>query len=590
MTQNDSLPPPPKLKTKKRTVKSRVEQKAQNAHSKRLNAKRKAVTAAKKAEALRKELEQVIKTADKELKEAVGNYDRTRHVAKVIKGSKSTPFVLDTDDIAAVADDPVVLEEIAEKPVIFAPHPGPQTEFLAATEREVLYGGAAGGGKTMAMIVDPLRYCGNGNHRALLLRHTNDELREIIAKSKEIYPLAYPGAKWSEQKSQWTFPSGATIWLTYLDRDDDVLRYQGQAFNWIGFDELTHWSTPYAWEYMRSRLRTPDPSLPLHMRASTNPGSVGAWWVRKMFIDPAPWGEPFSATNIETGEPLVFPAVGPDGKPHPRAGQPLFKRRFIPAKLSDNPSLLHSADYEANLLSLPEVQRRRLLEGDWDVVEGAAFSEFNRLIHVTTPYTLPGHWTRFRGADWGYSSPGCVLWFAVTPDNELVVYRELYFKGMDAEKVGEKVLELEANEHVSYGVLDVSAWSRRGDMGPSIAETMNKMGCRWKPSGRIAVQGARNSRISGKMEVHKRLAIDPLTKKPRITIFNTCVNLIRTLPILSLDEHDSEDVDTDAEDHAYDALRYGVMSRPLSPTRESNIFRDIRSARSWQPSDPTFGY
>jgi hypothetical protein len=590
MTQNDSLPPPPKFKTKKRSAKTAVEQRRQQAHSKRIVAKRKAVTAAKRAEKLKKELEKTLAEGEKQLKKAVNGYRDTAQVSKVVKGSPDTLNVLDTKQLASVADDEQILEEIAERPVIFAPHPGPQTAFLAATEREVLYGGAAGGGKTMAMIVDPLRYAANGNHRAILFRHTNDELREIIAKSKEIYPLAYPGAKWSEQKSQWTFPSGATIWLTYLDRDDDVLRYQGQAFNWIGFDELTHWTTPYAWEYMRSRLRTADPTLPLYSRASTNPGSAGAWWVRKMFIDPAPWGEAFWATNLESGETLVFPPLGPDGKPHSKAGQPLFKRRFIPAKLSDNPSLMHSADYEANLLSLPEVQRRRLLEGDWDIVEGAAFSEFSRAVHVVTPYEIPTHWTRFRGADWGYSSPGCVLWFAVTPDRELVIYRELYFKGLDAEKVGAKVLELEASEHVSYGVLDVSAWSRRGDIGPSIAETMNKMGCRWKPSGRIAVQGARNSRISGKMEVHKRLAIDPLTKKPRLTIFSTCTNLIRTLPILPLDENDSEDVDTEAEDHAYDALRYGVMSRPIAPPRESNIFGDIRHARTWQPSDPTFGY
>ena len=176
------------------------------------------------------------------------------------------------DDIALVgsgAFQPV--EEQADE-VLFQPNKGPQTDFLAAPEREVLYGGAAGGGKSFALIVDPLRYCNNQNFNALILRRTNDELRELIHKSQEMYPKAYPGAKWMEKKSQWTFPSGARIWMTYLEQDKDVLRYQGQAFTYIGIDELTQYSTPYAWDYLRSRLRTADPSLPVYMRATTNPG------------------------------------------------------------------------------------------------------------------------------------------------------------------------------------------------------------------------------------------------------------------------------------------------------------------------------
>ena len=141
------------------------------------------------------------------------------------------------------------VQEEPSQTVLFEPNPGPQTNFLAAPEREVLYGGAAGGGKTYSLIVDPLRYCNNSNMNALILRRTNDELREIIHKSQEIYPQAYPGAKWMERKSQWTFPSGARIWMTYLEQEKDVLRYQGQAFTYIGFDELTQYPTPYAWDY-----------------------------------------------------------------------------------------------------------------------------------------------------------------------------------------------------------------------------------------------------------------------------------------------------------------------------------------------------
>jgi len=202
--------------------------------------------------------------------------------------------------------------------VIFKPNEGPQTNFLAAGEREVLYGGSAGGGKSYAMLADPLRYMGNSSFSGLLLRHTTEELRELISKSQEMYPKIWPGIKWSERKMQWTAPSGATLWMSYLDKDQDVTKYQGLAFSWIGFDELTQWATPFAWNYMRSRLRSADPELPLCMRATTNPGGRGHHWVKKMFIDPSPAGKSFIATDIETGEPLKYPAG------HAKAGRPLI--------------------------------------------------------------------------------------------------------------------------------------------------------------------------------------------------------------------------------------------------------------------------
>ena len=143
-----------------------------------------------------------------------------------------------------------LVEDEAE--VIFKPNSGPQTDFLASPERDVFYGGAAGGGKSFALLADLLRYCGNSNHRALLIRRTLDELTELINKSRDLYPKAFPGAIFREAKSMWQFPSGATAWFSYLDKDKDVTRYQGQSFTWIGIDEITHYPTPYVWEYLRS--------------------------------------------------------------------------------------------------------------------------------------------------------------------------------------------------------------------------------------------------------------------------------------------------------------------------------------------------
>mgnify|MGYP003642216691 FL=1 len=144
-------------------------------------------------------------------------------------------------------DFSVIESERQKTEIVFAPNEGPQTEFLAASEREVLYGGAAGGGKSFGLLADPMRYFSNANFNGLILRRTNDELRELIWKSQELYPKAFQGAKWAEKKSQWTFPSGAKLWLTYLERDQDVLRYQGQAFSYVAFDELTQYPTDFAW-------------------------------------------------------------------------------------------------------------------------------------------------------------------------------------------------------------------------------------------------------------------------------------------------------------------------------------------------------
>ena len=201
------------------------------------------------------------------------------------------------DTVPAQAVAPAYDEELAQD-IVFKPNPGPQTSFLSSSEREVLYGGAAGGGKSYAMLADPLHGLNDPNFSGLLVRHTTEELRELIQKSQELYPRAIPGIKWSERKSQWTSPKGGRLWMSYLDKDTDVTRYQGQAFNWIGFDELTQWSSPYAWDYMRSRLRSSAQHLGLYMRATTNPGGSGHQWVKKMFIDPAPSNEPFWATNV----------------------------------------------------------------------------------------------------------------------------------------------------------------------------------------------------------------------------------------------------------------------------------------------------
>ena len=459
--------------------------------------------------------------------------------------------------------------------VLFSPNDGPQTDFLAAPEKEVLYGGAAGGGKSFAMLMDLLRYAHNTNHRALLLRRTLAELTELIDQSRKIYPQAFPGAVFRESKSTWSFPSGATALFSYVDKDIDVTRYQGQAFTWIGVDELGHYPTPYVWDYLRSRLRSTDVSIDTYMRASANPGGSGGWWIKKMFIDPNTPNDPFWATDYETGRTLVH---GPN---HPtKPNEPLFQRRFIPARLTDNPHLAESGEYEAMLLSLPEVERSRLLEGDWDVADGAAFSEFDRNLHVVQPFEIPYNWPRVRAADYGYSSPSCVLWGAVDWDNNFWIYRELYSKGYTGETLAEMINALEYDDPpMNISVLDGACWSKHGT-GPSIAETLTRNGVRFIPADK--------NRMAGKIELHRRLGVNEKNGEPRLRILSTCTNLIRTLPTLPLSKTNSEDVDTRAEDHAYDALRYMCMTRQTG-LPHAGMMNKVKE-QTYQPINRIFGY
>tara|TARA_R110000868_G_scaffold85685_2_gene240863 strand:+ start:391 stop:2304 length:1914 start_codon:yes stop_codon:yes gene_type:complete len=468
----------------------------------------------------------------------------------------------------------------ANKEIIFAPNPGPQTEFLSASEREVLYGGAAGGGKSYGLLADPMRYFSNGNFVGLILRRTNDELRELIWKSQELYPKAYPGARWQEKKSQWVFPSGSKLWMTYLEREEDVLRYQGQAFSYIAFDELTQHATPFAWNYMRSRLRTTDPELPIFLRATSNPGGPGHSWVKRMFIDPSPANAAFPATDIDTGSMLQYP------EGHAKQGKPLFYRKFIPATLRDNPYLYKDGDYEANLLSLPEMQRRQLLEGDWAVADGAAFPEFRQSHHVVEPFEIPHDWRRFRSCDYGYSSYSAVHWFAIDPSYEtLIVYRELYVSKHTGRDLAKAILPLERGEDIQYGILDSSCWHQRGQIGPSIAEEMISEGCRWRPSDRSA-----GARVAGRNRFHEVLKYDEETKMPGIVFFDTCRQIIADLPVIPSDPKGGDDIDVRyRSDHTYDSIRYGIMSRP----RAKSPFDDWASNKtepSWKPASVSFGY
>jgi len=485
------------------------------------------------------------------------NLKKQKEVLKKLDRSTDNQVVLDTDLQELI---PSVQQEIKQNPienVVFHPNDGPQTEFLAAPEKDVLYGGAAGGGKSYAMLVDPLRFAHKKLHRALILRRSMPELRELIDKSRELYPQAFPGAKFKEVEKLWNFPSGAKIEFGFLERDADVYRYQGQAYSWIGFDEITHLPTEFAWNYLASRLRTTDSSIETYLRCTANPGGVGAHWVKKRYIDSHEHNKSF---------------IGHDG----------LSRKFIPARLNDNPYLAKDGRYEQMLKALPPIQRRQLLEGNWDVAEGAAFVEFSPDKHIIEPFQLPISWERVKGIDYGYAAESCCLWGILdSQDGTLIIYRELYRKGLTGLDLGRIITEMEIEDPFSVqGVLDTSAWARTGTTGPTVGETLQQLGHK--------LRRADKNRIQGKIQIHEYLKLQQ-SGRPRLQIFNTCPNLIRELQSIPLSKTRPEDVDTNASDHAYDALRYLIMSRPRITDPLERI-RQIKKESIYKPSDPDFGY
>jgi hypothetical protein len=340
----------------------------------------------------------------------------------------------------------------------------------------------------------------------------------------------------------------------YLDRDADVYRYQGQSYTWIGIDELTQYPTEFPLQYLQSRLRTTNNEIKCYIRCTANPGGVGGYWVKKRYLDPSPPNESF------TGEDKIT-------------------RRFIPARLEDNPYLAADGKYEQMLQSLPAVQRKQLLEGNWDVAEGAAFTEFDYDTHCIDPFEIPRTWERVKGIDYGYAAESAVVWGAVDPTDEtLIIYRELYQKGLTGEDLAKKIYEFEKEERLSIqGVLDWAAWAKTGTTGPTVGEVLAKAGHK--------LRRADKNRIQGKIQIHERLKTND-KGRPKLQIFKTCPNLIREIQSIPLDPNKPEDVDTKASDHAYDALRYLIMSRP----RARSVWDEMTTIKRWTPSDPTFGY
>ena len=415
-------------------------------------------------------------------------------------------------------------------------------------------------------------------YKALILRKTFPQLRELIDKTLNYYPRIYPKAKYNGSSHTWRFPSGAQIIFGSLNRPQDKIQYQGQAYDFIAFDELTHF-TQEEYEYLKSRNRPNGPGTRVYMRATANPGGVGHGWVKDRFIMA---GAPMTTIREEASW------VDPEGKTH--TGEQ--SRIFVPSSVFDNQILMHNDPmYVQRLASMPEAERNALLYGDWDSFSGQVFTEWrndpahyqDRIgTHVIDPFAVPESWSIWCGLDWGYSRPFSVGWYAVDHERRMYAIREYYGctgtpnQGVKLEpgEVARRIKQIEADDPNLRGKRihrsgDPAIWMSDGT--ESIGDLMSRE--------RVHFDKGDHARISGKMQLHHRLAMSDGI--PMLYVFSTCKHFIRTVPALVYDETDVEDINTEGEDHIYDQCRYVCMANPIAaPVRKE------QPKREWSPLEP----
>ena len=414
-----------------------------------------------------------------------------------------------------------------------------QELFIISIAFETVFGGAAGGGKSYGQLVDGLLYALKyPKSKQIIFRRTFPDLeKSIIRTSLELYPREV--ASYNTSKHIWRFKNGSIIDFGYIDSENDVYQYQSAEYDVIRFDELTHF-TEYMYVYMISRCRGANP-YPKYIKSSTNPGGVGHSWVKERFID---IGEPNKVHEI----------IQEDGNKTTRI--------FIPSFVQDNLFLMsNDPEYLVRLQNLPDKEKKALLYGDWDIFDGQFFTEFNRKIHVCTPFPIPNTWRIFRTRDYGLDKCAC-YWIALDWNMNAYVYKELYESDLIVSEAARKINEMTDEEiYCDYAPPDL--WNRNKDTGKSTADIFAE-------SGQYLTK-ADNNRITGWLALHEWLKViedEHGQKTCKLHIFSNCVNLIRTLPALQHDEKNPNDVANEPHEltHAPDALRYFCTMYQLPKT------------------------
>jgi len=440
-----------------------------------------------------------------------------------------------------------------------------QADFHRSAADECVYGGAKGGGKSFALVMEALAYALEYPGAVLyLFRRTYDDLEaNLIAE----WQAQVPGELYTYNAGKYiaTMINGSRVYFRYVRTYDDATRYRGRSMDWVGVDELTEHEERSMQEIM-SCLRSPK-GFPVRFRATCNPGGVGHGWVKERYILPTNYGRQMAVCE-DSGNSL----------------------QFIPATVYDNTVLMaNDPAYVRRLENLPEEQRRAYLYGDWDVFAGQYYPEWDASVHVIDPIAIPDWWRRFRSLDYGLDTTAC-YWYAVDGQGRAIAYRELYEPDLPLSEAARRIVDMTpADEQIGYTVASPDLWNRRQDTGRSGVDVMSGAGLR-------GLTRADNRRVPGWRELREWLQVTddehglPIARMRIVGV--ACPNLVRTLPQLIHCERDPEDVSDRVEDHGPESLRYFVMSQPgraVEPQVQRERKRRRRQALSPTVSDVT-GY
>ena len=450
---------------------------------------------------------------------------------------------------------------------VWTAQPGGQRLFLNCPIFEVLFHGTRGCAKTDALLMAFAQFCGQGYGdawRGILFRNTYKQLEEVIAKVyRWLYPV-FDGFHYNRGEHTCYWKTGETLVLRHMDRDADYWNYHGHEYPFVGWDELTNWATPVVYHKMKSCCRSSVEGLPRMYRATTNPYGRGHNWVKAYFIDPAPEGV-IVEDEIEIGDGHKMTLKRTHVKGHYRENMALMKADpEYPAKIAQGKD--------------PMVQRA-WLEGDWDIVAGGMFDDiWSPHDHVIPEPALPQKVYIFRAFDWGSSKPYSVGWYIESdgatqiggrayPRGSLIRFAELYGSTGQpnegtretAHQIADRILarEQQFGRKVHPGPGD-GIWD--GSRGKSIADQMAEKGVHFQNPDM-----KQKDRVAGWEKVRQALqaARDWPPEKPGLWVAETCRHFIRTVPVLPRDEAKPDDVDSEAEDHVADEVRYACMRRDV---------------------------